>query len=127
MFNLFYDSLPFELQHKILIWSSVSQILEKRKLHRHNVIKPCFISIFQKAHGRKVPKHIIRNILFTNNIRMYWTYILTGVDHIQWMANPILFMKYMKHKNLIDMCIANGLQINKNWSKQRIISYLIKI
>lgn len=127
MFNLFYDCLPFELQHKILIWSSVSQIIEKRKLHRHNVMKPCFKYIFEKAHGKKVPKHVTHNILFTNNLRLYWGYMLSGIDHIQWMTSPILFMKYMKHKTLIDMCLTNGLQIKKNWSKQRLISFLIKI
>ncbi len=127
MFNLFYDCLPFELQHKILIWSSVSQIIEKRKLHRHNVMKPCFIYIFEKAYARKVPTHVRRDILFTNNLRMYWGYMLSGIDHIQRMTSPILFMKYMKHKTLIDMCITNGLLIKKNWSKQRLISCLIKI
>lgn len=127
MLNLFYDCLPFELQHKIIIWSSVNQIIEKRKLHRHNVMKPCFISIFEKTHGKKVPKHVTRDILFTNNIKLYWYFMLSGLDHIQWMTSPILFMKYMKHKNLIDMCISNGLEIKKNWSKQRLISCLIKI
>lgn len=127
MLNLFYDCLPFELQHKILIWSSVSQVKEQRKLHSHNVMKSCFISIFEKTHGRKVPKHVTRDILFTNNLRLYWAYMLSGVNHIQWMNSPILFMKYMKHKTLIDMCLVNGLQIKKNWSKQRLISHLIKI
>lgn len=127
MFNLFYDYLPFEIQHKILICSSVSQIFEKRKLHRHNVMRPCFVSIYEKTYGRKVPNHIRNDILFTNNVTLYWYYMLSGIDHIQRMTSPILFMKYMKHKNLIDMCITNGLQIKKNWSKQRLISYLMKI
>lgn len=127
MLNFFYDYLPFELQHKILIWSSVSQIAEKRKLHRHNVMKSCFIYIFEKAYGRKVPKYVTRYILFTNNLKLYWAYMLCGVDHIQWMTSPILFMKYMKHKTLIDMCVTNGLQIKKNWSKKHLISQLIKI
>lgn len=127
MLNLFYDCLPFEIQHKILIWSLVSQIVEKRKLHKHNVTKTCFISIFEKTHGRNVPKWITREILNKSNSILYWWFMLNGVDHMQWMDSPILYMKYMKHKTLIDMCLTNGLQIKKNWSKKRLISQLIKI
>lgn len=127
MLNLFYDYLPFELQHKILIWSSVSQLIEKRKLHRHNVTKPCFTYIFEKGHGRKVPIYITKNILFTNNVELYWCYILSGLAHIQFMTNSILFMKFLNHKTLCDMCILNGLKIKKNWSKRHLIFLLIKI
>lgn len=125
--NLFYDILPYELQHNILIWSFVSEIREKRKLHRHNVLKPIFETHFVKSHGRKLPKWIISNILFTNNLKLYWSIVLDSVNHIQIMNNPILFLKFMKHKTLIDLCLVNKIEIKKNWSKQRLISNLIKI
>jgi hypothetical protein len=127
MLNLFYDCLPFELQHKILIWSSVSQIVKKRMLYKKNFMKPGFVTIFEKAHGRGIPKWLTREIIIKSNFRMYLGVMLDNINHVQWMANPILFMKYMKHKTLIDMCLTNGLQIKKNWSKQRLISHLIKI
>ena len=127
MLNLFYDCLPFELQHKILIWSSVSQVKEQRMLYKKKVTEPGFVTIFEKTHSRSVPKWITREIIIKSNFRMYWGIMLDNVNHAQWMANPILFMKYMKHKTLIDMCLTNGLQIKKNWSKQRLISQLIKI
>ena len=128
-FNLFYDCLPFELQHKILIWSSVSQIVEKRKLLGNSVSKQFFIYIYKKTHGcYTVPKWVTHDIFIKNNIRLYWSCMLnSGVDHIQMMASPILSMKWMKQKTLIHMCLTNELEIKKNWSKQRLISHLLKI
>jgi hypothetical protein len=90
-------------------------------------MKPGFVTIFEKAHGRGIPKWLTREIIIKSNFRMYLGVMLDNINHVQWMANPILFMKYMKHKTLIDMCLTNGLQIKKNWSKQRLISHLIKI
>lgn len=124
--NLFYDILPYELQHKILICSFINEIREKRKLHRHNVMKPLFGTLFEKSHGRKIPKWIISNILFTNNLKLYWSIILDSVNHIQLMNSPILFLKFMNHKTLIELCLANTVEIKKNWSKKRLISNLIK-
>lgn len=127
MLNLFYDCLPYEIQHKILILSSVSQIKEKKNSQSYNITDPCFIYIFEKTHGRKIPKNLTRKLLRMSNNNLYWYFMISGIDHLQKMSNSILFMKYMKHKTLIDMCITNGLTIKKNWSKQRLISLLIKI
>ena len=125
--NLFYDCLPFELQHNILIFSCVGQIKQHRMLYKKNFTKPGFVTIYEKTHGRGVPKCLTREVLNKSNFRLYWHITLSSVNHMQMKSNPILFMKYMKHKTLIDMCITNGLQIKKNWSKQNLISHLMKI
>jgi len=96
-------------------------------LYKKNFTKPGFVTIYEKTQGRGVPKWITREVLNKSNFRLYWAITLSIVNDIQRMSNPILFMKYMKHKTLIDMCITNGLQIKKNWSKQHLISHLIKI
>jgi hypothetical protein len=96
-------------------------------LYKKNFTKPGFVTNFEKTHGRSVPKWITREVLNKSNFRLYRAITLDSVNHMQMKANPILFMKYMKHKTLINMCITNGLQIKKNWSKQHLISHLIKI
>ena len=125
--NLFYDILPYELQHKILMICLMGDMREKILLRRHKANKKIFEEMFKKSHGRKLPKWTIHNIVFGNNVTLYWRILLDSVNHIQYMNNPILFMKFMKHKLLIKMCLDNDLKIKKNWSKQKLIGILMGI
>jgi hypothetical protein len=96
-------------------------------LYKMDFTEPCLVIIYEKTHGDRLLKRLTREALNKSNFGLYWAITLSSVNHIERTSNPILYMKYMKHKTLIDMCITNGLQIKKNWSKQKLISHLMKI
>lgn len=127
MYNWFYNHLPYELQHKILILSSVTQIKERINKNCYDLTNPCFISIFKKTYGRKISKTDADKLKRMSNNNLYWYFMINGIDQITLMSNPILVMNNMKQKTLIDMCVTNNLTIKKNWSKKRLISQLMKI
>ena len=125
--NLFYDYLPFEIQHKILISSLVNQMSDKIKGRRHNVSNPTFACYFGGAPGLKVARSIINDILFNNNMNLYWNIVLDSVNHLQFMNNQILFMKYMSENDIINICLANNITNIMSMSKDTLIRSLMKI
>lgn len=125
--NYFYD-LPEEIINKILILSFKNEIIERKSIRRHNVRSEQFTEIYCKGFGeRKVNLSIKNNIILNNNVRMYWWFLINGLDQITRMKNSILVMRFKTRKELREMCEENNIEVSGKSSKRLLIKILMGI